>query len=122
MLDEDAVGYVHFAPPNGTSSAARNSGTQDRGALRSDEFPNGLPELADDQRKAVDKDNKLYHHVAALVVLLAWKGVLWSVESPASSYLWDTSPFKCLLDLSTIGAISVKRTNPLVWLGIALPP
>jgi hypothetical protein len=108
------VGYVHFGPPNGTSSAGRNTDAG-RPALRSDEFPDGLPSLKDSGREeelaAVQRDNTLYHHVAALVVWLSWNRVLWTIESPSSSHIWDTAPFRCLCDLKEIGALKFSRTS-----------
>ena len=54
------VQYMHFCPPNGTASSARNSSRSSRPPLRSDDFPDGVEGLEDAEARAVDKENKLF--------------------------------------------------------------
>ena len=64
--------YVHFAPPCGTSSLARNfrlSGGIDPKPLRSEQEPDGLSTLDGANKVRVEVANKLYEFVARAVVM-----------------------------------------------------
>ena len=101
MLEElillDKVLYVHFAPPCGTASAARNI-QPGPPPLRSVRFPMGLPNLSFAQRQRVGKANFLYAWTCKVILMLSAKGIAWSVENPASSLMWVTDPFLQLLE------------------------
>ena len=84
--------YVHFSPPNGTTSKGRNV-SRARKPLRSGEFPDGVPSLPADQLSAVERENRLYAVVIAAVRWLDGEGKTWSVESPGSSLIWMTHAF-----------------------------
>ena len=93
----DKVLYVHFAPPCGTASAARNI-QPGPPPLRSVRFPMGLPNLSFAQRQRVGKANFLYAWTCKVILMLSAKGTAWSVENPASSLMWITDPFLQLLE------------------------
>ena len=93
----DKVLYVHFAPPCGTASAARNI-QPGPPPLRSVSFPMGLQNLSFVQRQRVAKANFLYAWTCKVVMMLSAKGVAWSIENPASSLMWITDPFVELLE------------------------
>ena len=93
----DKVLYVHFAPPCGTASAARNI-QPGPPPLRSVRFPMGLPNLSFAQRQRVGKANFLYAWTCKVILMLSAKGIAWSVENPASSLMWVTDPFLQLLE------------------------
>ena len=59
LLELDKIIYVHFAPPCGTASAARNI-QPGPPPLRSVLFPMGLPRLTFVQNQRVRKANFLY--------------------------------------------------------------
>ena len=92
----DKIIYVHFAPPCGTASAARQI-QPGPPPLRSVHFPMGLPDLTFVQHQRVQKANFLYQWTCKLVLVLHEKGVAWSIENPASSLMWITDPFLHLL-------------------------
>ena len=92
LLALDTILYVHFAPPCGTASAARNI-KPGPPPLRSTIFPMGLPGLNFVQQTRVKKANFLYKWTWKLINFLDSKNIGWSVENPASSLMWITDPF-----------------------------
>ena len=96
LLEQDKVLYVHFAPPCGTASAAREI-QPGPPPLRSINFPMGLPHLNFVQSTRVRKANFLYAWTCKTVMRLNMKGIGWSIENPASSLMWITEPFVDLL-------------------------
>ena len=101
LLSKGNILYVHFAPPCGTASAARNIKLHRRRhgppPLRSLEHPMGLPQLTSHQRQRVSLANALYVWTCNMVLLLHSKGVGWSIENPSSSLMWMTTPFQKLV-------------------------
>ena len=99
--------YVHFAPPCGTATKARDIRRKfeitagkfiDPPPLRSDSQPDGLPGLSPSDQARVTTANKLYDFVVDAVVILHTMGIAWSIENPHSSRMWITSPFKRLFE------------------------
>ena len=92
--------YVHFAPPCGTASRARFIKRRFRynpPILRSDEFPNGLPDLRPDLRARVAAANKLYDVTQKLCRTCHEQGVFFSIENPGRSFFWDTDSIRAFL-------------------------
>ena len=84
------VKFVHLALPNGTTSAGRNFHS-DKCQLRNHDSPDGVPGLTGEALEAVTRENRV---IAKLPVILDWcleSGILFSLESPASSLIWKTS-------------------------------
>ena len=109
LVDSENVVYVHFAPPCGTASQARQIrrsfevpgvGLVDPKPLRSLELPDGLPNLSLNDNHRVQVANELYKFVANAVVRLHSLGIAWSIENPSRSLMWQTSWFKELQLLS----------------------
>lgn len=103
ILKEENVVYVHFAPPCGTSSLAREirrknqtgkSSAVDPKPLRSSSFPDGLPDLSGVDKDRVVTANRLYAFVAKAIVYLSSVNISWSVENPTNSRMWETSFFE----------------------------
>ena len=93
-LDEDHLCWVHFAPPCGTSSRARNivrRGRYNPPPLRSLAEPDGLASMPMQFRSRVKAANHLYEITARTVLDLHLRGVFWSVENPYRSFMWNTS-------------------------------
>lgn len=105
IIRSQNVKYVHFAPPCGTASAARNIRRKgiDPKPLRSEENPDGLPNLSGANRGRVDSANELYKFVARAAEKLEAMGVSWSIENPTNSLMWTTSWF---------AALAAKSSNP----------
>eukprot|EP00973_Karenia_brevis_P042830 5929090-Karenia_brevis.AAC.1 len=94
MVSEHKLKYVHFAPPCGTATRAREirrSNGPDPKPLRSDQYPDGLPSLTGAAKDKVDSANELYQFVSAAVVKLTQNCIAWSIENPERSYMWSTS-------------------------------
>ena len=100
------VQYVHFAPPCGTASRAREVRRKgcDPKPLRSTEHPDGLPGLKGDDLVRVVVANELYKFTARAAMKLDGLGIAWSIENPANSHLWETKHFKELLEASSNAA------------------
>ena len=97
LLAQDAVLYVHFAPPCGTASEARSialsSSHHGPPPLRSLAKPMGLDNLTRHQQERVKTANFLYEWTCDMIRALHCRGVGWSVENPAGSLMWVTVPF-----------------------------
>ena len=114
----DTVAYVHFAPPCGTASRARDrrrynaDGTPaklDPKPLRSDQYPDGLPSLIGTDLERVKTANELYRFVAVLCAELSAKGIAWSIENPKNSRMWDTKWFRWLSRKKADGELNYHR-------------
>jgi hypothetical protein len=93
IIQEPACVYVHFAPPCGTASRARfikRKGRYNPPVLRTDLKPDGLPNLSPLHKAKVEAANLLYHRTQELCSLCIQCGVLFSIENPARSFMWDT--------------------------------
>ena len=103
LISKHVIFYAHFGPPCGTSSAARGipvNGRPGPPKLRSMQHTMGLKSLTGKDKSRVLSANRLYETTVALVFQLHEAGAYWSVENPASSMMWVTTPFvrlqKCL--------------------------
>ena len=67
-LDSPLVVWVHMAPVCGTCSRARQINNGGPRALRSDEFPMGLPNLTAAERQRVELANSMYWETCKLLV------------------------------------------------------
>jgi len=123
VVEEGELVYVHFAPPCGTASRAREvrtHGKVDPQPLRSDAFPDGLPDLNTNPKawkaaRNVKNANLLYAFVAEAVVRLAALNISWSIENPTNSLFWKTSFLERLFNLERAGELSFKRITPHVY-------
>ena len=97
MIRSGKVWSVHLAPPCSTSSQARSIPARGRQApvpLRSFTHPDGLPGLSMRDKVRVSRANLLYEFCAKAILAAAAAGCMWSVENPAGSLFWTTSPMK----------------------------
>ena len=86
--------YVHFAPPCGTASRAREKRIHvgfDPKPLRSDAEPDGLSNLAVEDKLRVEQANVLYAFVAEACLRLDAMNISWRIENPKNSLFWATS-------------------------------
>ena len=85
---------IWFAPPCGTASRAREiKGVPGPPPLRSEKFPNGLPQLKGQSLLRVTLANQLYECVSDLVLEAASRNLVIGVENPRQSLYWRTSMF-----------------------------
>ena len=94
IIREPACIYVHFAPPCGTASRARfikRKGRYNPPILRTDQNPDGLPNLSPLHTAKVASANLLYQRTQELCRLCVQHGVFFSIENPARSFMWDTT-------------------------------
>ena len=68
--------------------------------LRSDEFPDGIPNLTQQDKERLDLANKVYAAACRLQLLCHQLGVHWSVEQPARSIFWLTSFWATVLEVT----------------------
>ena len=108
MMRDERVRFVHFGPPCGTFTRARDkrvprrlvaAGAPDPPQLRSERYPLGLPGLCGVSRLKVESANAIAQFVAAACTELHSRGVLFTVENPRGSYLWLTPWFVQLFGL-----------------------
>ncbi|CAE7763397.1 car [Symbiodinium sp. CCMP2592] len=89
ILKDPAVKFIHFAPPCGTASRARD--IQFPGAppvLRNESHPEGVPDLSEIPALRVQKANMLYKLTLELSSYCLLNGKYFSCENPRRSYLW----------------------------------
>ncbi|CAE7428234.1 car [Symbiodinium sp. CCMP2592] len=89
ILKDPAVKFIHFAPPCGTASRARD--IQFPGAppvLRNESHPEGVPDLSEIPALRVQKANMLYKLTLELSSYCLLNGKYFSCENPSRSYLW----------------------------------
>ena len=89
--------YVHFAPPCGTASRARFIKRKFRynpPALRTDAYPDGLPNLNDEWKARAQAASHLYDLTQQLCRACHQHGVLFSIENLARSFMSDTKAMK----------------------------
>ena len=129
LIDQGNILYVHFAPPCGTASAARNIRMSRRNhgppPLRSLDRPMGLEKLSSINKERVRLANNLYTYTCFFIRYLHERGIKWSIENPSSSLMWITDPFRDLaadlrkeffglvLDTCMFGASRLKHTA--IW-------
>lgn len=92
--------YVHFAPPCGTASRARLIKRRNRynpPIVRTDKYPNGIPNLSGSLKHRVELANQLYQVTCQLIEFCQQHQVLWSCENPGRSFMWDTTHFAATL-------------------------
>ena len=103
LIERGNLFYVHFAPPCGTASAARNLRLSKKRhgspPLRTLRQPMGKTTLTYVQKLRVKQANVLYAKTWFYVSKLHRRHVGWSVENPATSLMWLTDPF---VELATI--------------------
>ena len=101
------VSAVHMGPPCGTSSRARNipikrklraKGAPNPQPLRSTTFPLGFPWLKGLNKVKVQAANELYNFAARIAWLCDECGVLFTIENPQNSLMWETPYFKPLVE------------------------
>ena len=90
---------IFLAPPCGSASRARQIplkrkfGATKKGPrlLRTDVFPNGIPNMNPSELSRVSLANKLYYLTAKLVKWAVEQGCIFVVENPQFSLFWATS-------------------------------
>ena len=99
LQNANVVG-VFLAPPCGSASRARQIPLKKRKfggnrhgprPLRSDQFPNGLPNLTPSESERVSLANQLYHLTAKVVKWAVEAGCIFVVENPQFSLFWATT-------------------------------
>lgn len=106
LLDHPLLAAVHFAPPCGTASRAREihlGGASGHGPppLRDEDHPLGLPDLHlrhPHEVPRVAAANALYNFVGDRAAELTEKNIIWSIENPRSSLMWWVPAIRRLTD------------------------
>ena len=98
IVKDPAVQFIHFAPPCGTASRARD--IQFKGAppiLRSTKQPQGVDGLEGLDATRVAKANLLYQLTLEVSQFCLEAGKFFSCENPSRSYLWLLPAWKAFL-------------------------
>ena len=138
IIREPGVHAVHFAPPCGTASRARDKavpqwlqalGVPSPPPLRSMEYPWGIPEISSEyQVTKLEAANMIYRIVARGISLCLQLSIIVSAENPFRSYFWEVpciKPFKShpalewlLYDGCMVGGDRNKRSGLLATKGV----
>ena len=84
-LNSTLICWAHFAPVCGTASRAREIDTGEPNQprpLRSNDAPDGLPDLSPTERRRVDLANSFYSWACMAFILCVQRGVLATMEKP----------------------------------------
>ena len=101
--ERESIIHAHCAPSCGTASRARGRKVPGMPLhlqpqpLRSDDYPDGLPNLSEKEQARVDSANASYKATAELLSLLLGWNISVSIENPANSLFWKTSWIQKLL-------------------------
>lgn len=117
ILSSDNVVGVHMGLPCGTASLARERpvaaslqamGVPNPPPLRSATCPLGLPGLSGVHKAKVEAANRLYRLGVEILVYCYKRGIVVSIENPASSWLW-AALVKITLELSAEAASILNK-------------
>jgi hypothetical protein len=115
LIDKGDILFVWAAVPCGTCSRAREiplpGGPR---PLRSESFPEGLPNLRPADFERVQKANLIYAHVARILQRVIDRGGYVAVENPKNSYLWLLPWYKELINVEGFSDTEFQhcRWNP----------
>ena len=105
LLNHPMLKYVHFAPPCGTCSRAREislkNGKTGPPPLRDEVHPLGLPHLEakfPQEVPRVQAANRLYQLIASAATVLLEKNITWTIENPRGSLLWYVPGIRALCE------------------------
>ena len=106
--NKKSLKVVFMSPPCGTASRAREirrfkkdarGKVLDPKPLRSDDHPDGLPTLYGAGLAKVKAANKLYENMIKLALWSDANKLIWIIENPSNSHMWETKHFKELRTL-----------------------
>ena len=91
--------WIHLAPVFGTANRAREIRRfpSDPKPLHSNEWPEGLPDLSDDDQRRIGIANELFEYACFLFLLASQMGIMATMENPRNSYFWITCWFLQLM-------------------------
>ena len=105
-LNADRIALIHLAPPCGTASRARGKrlhflralNIKEPRPLRDDSFPDGFPWLQGSDKIRTEVANLLYEHTVLIAQTAIRLQIAVTIENPANSLMWKTSPFVQLFE------------------------
>ena len=106
FLRDGYVSVVHVATPCSSFSRARERGGGPS-ALRSDDFPKGVPGLTAADQTKVEEGNKLANLSAEILNICYRNGIPCSLENPATSRIWKLTCFSRLLKRKHMRSINL---------------
>ena len=83
--------------------------------LRTPRFPDGLPGLAGVHAVKLRAANRLYSYMRKLIKQLHAANVVWTVENPFTSLLWETSYWKDIAEVTA--PFYCELHNCMFWWG-----
>ena len=108
--------YVHFAPPCGMCSRAREIPLKSDGAgpppLRDEEHPFGHPDLEAKFPQEVPRvlaANGLYKLIASAATMLLDRNITWTIENPRDSLLWYMPGIRALCEHSATSFVHFQH-------------
>ena len=105
-INADLIALIHLAPPCGTASRARGKrlhflkslNIKEPRPLRDDTFPDGFPWLQGSDKIRTEVANLLYEHTVLIAQIAMQLQIAVTIENPANSLMWKTSPFVQLFE------------------------
>ena len=116
--------WAHFGVPCGTASRAQlrrlNKKVHGPPPLRSFRFPDRIPGVSGLHLVKLRAENRLYSFMRKLIKKMQQMNIVWTVENPLTSLLWETSywldiaeatgHYYCELHNCMFGGTRLKRT------------
>ena len=105
-LNADRIALIHLAPPCGTASRARGKrlrflkalNIKEPRPLRDDFHPDGFPWLQGSDKIRTEAANLVYENTVLIAQTAIQLKVAVTIENPANSLMWKTSPFLQLFE------------------------
>ena len=103
----DRIALIHLAPPCGTASRARGKrlhflkalNIKEPRPLRDDSYPDGFPWLQGSDKIRTEAANLVYEHTVLIAQTAIQLQIAVTIENPANSLMWKTSPFVQLFEM-----------------------
>ena len=99
-IDSLQCAYTHWGVPCGTGSRAREIALPGGGGpkpLRSEDYPEGLPNLQGKDALRVEKANQIYEIACRLILYCHYRKIHWSIEQPRRALFWWTKYWAMVL-------------------------
>ena len=117
LLGHPLLISVHFSPPCGTCSRARDKTVPNQTGggpppLRSNDFPEGFPDLSTRlpvEFARVTAANSIYNLIVEIAMYLIKRNISWALEHPRNSYMWKLVAMLALITRTDVDKVTFQH-------------